>query len=205
MTASIALLISTLSLAADPGAATKPTEESTEWSRWTVGLDVLVPRQASGRLLELPFALAVETASDRHGPVEGALRFSLGYGQLSRAEACATADCLPLLSFALGALVRVGSPPDQPVAGWLSLGGGLQGASNWDVAVGGAYLRADAGVDLGGSEKRRLRLSVGWVEGWFTENRPDLEPGHQRYLAFTLAFGPGKAPPSPPPAAAPLK
>jgi hypothetical protein len=196
---SIVLLLSALALAGEPatvGPALEPPDES---ARGTIGLEVLVPRPSTGRLLELPLSLVLDYPLKELGPAELGVRLGLGYAQLSRTEACLSADCLPLLSASIGALVRAGTPRAEPVAGWISLGAGFQGAGNWDLSVVGGYARIDAGLDLGGSEQHRLRLSVGWVEAAFDEARSELSPGHQRYLAFSLSYGPGAAARIPPP------
>jgi hypothetical protein len=180
--------------AAPPPASPPPAAEpAPDEAPATVGLDVLVPKKSSGRLLELPVALVFETGQRSGSVLEGALRFGLGYGQLSRTEDCSVVDCYPLLSISVGGVLRATTPAGAAVVGWIGLGLGFTVASNWDLNVGGGYLRADAGLDLrvGG---KRVRLSTGWVEGAFTEEASSREPGPQHYLAFTLAVGALPAP-----------
>jgi hypothetical protein len=158
-----------------------------------VGVEVLVPRKVSGRLLEQPVSVVFEGEHRLAPCLVAGIHGSIGYAQLSRTEACGSdLSCAPLLSVSLGGALRATTPPGGAVAGWIGLGVGMGGATGLlsdSANILGVYGRADAGVDLGAGS-RKVRLSVGWVQATYTETSPDREPGPQQYLAFTLAIGP---------------
>jgi len=155
------------------------------------GVEVLVPRIGRGRRFEQPVALAFESERRLAAGLAGGLHGSIGYAQLSRTRACDPdlTFCRPLLGVTLGGTLRVNTPPDARVVGWVGLGAGIIGAASWARNVLGDYARADAGVDLRFG-RRQVRFAAGWVQAALTENQPEFEPGHQRYLAFTVAAWP---------------
>jgi hypothetical protein len=205
------LLLCSLALAAEPppppppagGGSAPPTwaapgapgpegpggEPAARHAAWSVGLEALLPKKTSGRLLEQPLALKVEARGRLARPLEGVVQFGLGYAQLSRTEACLTAACDPLLGVSMGIAIHATTAPDADTVGWIALGVGMTGAANWELNVVGGYGRVDAGVALAIGPTLALRLSVGWVAAAYTEDRAELEPGPQQYLAITVAVG----------------
>jgi hypothetical protein len=166
--------------------------ESSLFTLTMVGVEVMVPRKASGRLLEQPVSVVFEGEHRLAAGLVAGIHGSIGYAQLSRTEACGSdLSCAPLLSVSLGGVLRATTPPGGAVVGWIALGVGIGGATGLlsdSANILGVYGRADAGVDLGAGS-RKVRLSVGWVQATYTETSPDREPGPQQYLAFTLAIG----------------
>jgi hypothetical protein len=178
--------------AASPPAAAAPAEPGL-LEVALVGVEVLVPRKASGRLLEQPVSVVFEGERRLAAGLVAGIHGSIGYAQLSRTQACGDdLSCAPLLGVSLGGALRATTPPGGAVAGGIGLGVGLgvaTGLLNDSANIIGVYGRADAGVDLG-TGGRKVRLAVGWVRATYTESSADREPGPQQYLAFTLAIGP---------------
>jgi hypothetical protein len=175
--------------AAAPAETGSPPVEPSTFEHFAWGFEGTAPRKQRGRLLEQPLSLVMDGTSRLTGPFEWGARISLGYAQLSRTEACTPeAFCAPLGIISAGAVIRATTAPGRAAVGWIGLGAGINGGGNWDLNLGGGYARADAGVDLGAGA-RRVRLSVGWVVSAWTEDRSELEPGRQQYLAFTLLVG----------------